>query len=411
MKKILFAIVILSANMAFGQDEKGIHFEHNATWKEVQATAKAENKYIFMDAFTTWCGPCKMMAKNIFPLPEVGDFFNEYYVSLKVQLDTTAKDNEEVKAWYADAHAIMKDYKVNVFPTYLFFSPDGKLVHRAVGSSEATAFILKGKDALNPDKQYFTLAARYEAGERNPAFLKSLAEGALNAYDREKISVFGNEYLATQKDLLTEDNINFLDEFTQTSKDAGFSIMLKNTAAFNKVLGEGKAEGKLKNIILQEEIYPTIFESEDKPDWVKLQASVAIKYPTMADEILSNAKVIYYKSSGDWPAFSTAVSNYIKKYGTKTSAVELNDYAWTIFENCSDITCLNQALNWSKKSVDLTRNPMFIDTYANLLYKTGKKDLAIDWEQKALKILKDKNDDFSGYQETLDKMKKGEKTW
>ena len=351
------------------------------------------------------------MARNIFPLTEVGDFFNEYYISVKVQLDTTAKDNEETKAWYADAHAIMKDYMVEVFPTYLFFSPDGKLVHRAVGSSEAAAFIGKGKDALNPEKQYFTLSARYDAGERSPAFLKSLAEAALNAYDRDKITLYGNEYLATQANLLTEDNIHFLDEFTQTSKDAGFAVMLKNAAAFNKVLGPGKAETKLKEIILREEVYPTIFESEDKPDWEKLQASVAKKYPSMADEIISNAKVIYYKNTGDWPAFSAAVTNYIKQNGTGTSADELNDYAWTIFENCSDITCINQALAWSKKSVDLTRNPMFIDTYANLLYKTGKKDLAIEWEQKALKILKDKKEDYSGYEQTIEKMKKGEKTW
>ena len=54
---------------------------------------------------------------------------------------------------------------------------------------------------------------------------------------------------------------------------------------------------------------------------------------------------------------------------------------------------------------------MFIDTYANLLYKTGKKDLAVEWEQKALNILKQNNEDYAGYQETLDKMKKGEKTW
>ena len=54
MKTFLFAIVLLAANMAFGQEEKGIHFEHSTTWKEVQAKAKAENKFIFMDAFNTW---------------------------------------------------------------------------------------------------------------------------------------------------------------------------------------------------------------------------------------------------------------------------------------------------------------------------------------------------------------------
>jgi thioredoxin-related protein len=411
MKKLLVPFLVLITSLAVARQETGIRFEHAASWKAVQEKAKAENKYIFMDAFTTWCGPCRMMAKEIFPLPEVGAFFNANYISLKVQLDTTKKDNEEIKSWYADAHKIMKDYKVNVFPTYLFFSPDGKLAHRAVGSSEAIAFIEKGKDALDPNKQYFTLAARYETGERSPAFLKSLAEAALNAYDREKIPVYGKEYLATQTDLLTEENIKFLDNFTQTSKDPGFEIISKNTVAFNKVIGEGKAEEKIKGIVLREEIFPVILESDAKPDWAALQSQLTSKYPTIAEETLSYAKVIYYKNIGDWPAFSTAVTNHLKNYGNKTSADQLNNYAWTIFENCSDVACINQAINWSKKSVDLTNNPMFIDTYANLLYKTGKKDVAIQWEEKALKILKENNQDLTGYQETIDKMKKGEKTW
>ncbi|MES2646290.1 MAG: thioredoxin fold domain-containing protein [Bacteroidota bacterium] len=411
MKKILLALVILVSNLAIAQQDSGIHFEHASSWKAVQEKAKAENKFIFMDAFTTWCGPCRMMAKEIFPLKEVGAFFNANYISLKVQLDTTKKDNEEIKKWYADAHAIMRDYKVNVFPTYLFFSPDGKLVHRAVGSSEAAAFIAKGKDALDPNKQYFTLAARYEAGEKSPAFLKALAQAALNAYDRDKIGVYGKEYLATQTDLLTEENIKFLDEFTQTSKDPGFEIMYKNTAAFNKVMGEGKAEEKIKGIVLREEVFPVIFESEAKPDWTSLESKLTSKYPTVVEETISYAKVLYYKNTGDWPSFSAAVTNHLKNYGNKTSADELNSYAWTIFENCNDLACINQAISWSKKSVDLTNNPMFIDTYANLLYKTGKKDVAIQWEEKALTILKEKNQDLTGYQETIEKMKKGEKTW
>lgn len=32
-----------------------IKFEHG-TWEEIKAKAKAENKLIFMDAYTSWCG-------------------------------------------------------------------------------------------------------------------------------------------------------------------------------------------------------------------------------------------------------------------------------------------------------------------------------------------------------------------
>src|SRR5215831_9330297 len=61
--------------------EKGVHFEDNLSWSAIQAKARAENKFIFVDCYTSWCGPCKYMAKNIFPQQEAGDFFNDKFIS------------------------------------------------------------------------------------------------------------------------------------------------------------------------------------------------------------------------------------------------------------------------------------------------------------------------------------------
>jgi hypothetical protein len=61
-----------------------------------------------------------------------------------------------------------------------------------------------------------------------------------------------------------------------------------------------------------------------------------------------------------------------------------------------------------------------MDTYANLLYKTGKRTEALQWEQEALKIAEARrNGDYGEiyeshikiFQETIDKMEKGQPTW
>ncbi len=96
MKFIL--LFFITVPLLIKAQDKGINFQHEASWKEIQAKAKAENKYIFMDCFTTWCGPCKYMSSTIFPLQEVGEFMNDKFVSVKVQLDTTSNDNESVKS-------------------------------------------------------------------------------------------------------------------------------------------------------------------------------------------------------------------------------------------------------------------------------------------------------------------------
>lgn len=109
---LLFAAIacglILPEAPASAQEQagKGVHFEHELSWAAVRAKARAENKYIFMDCFTTWCGPCRYMRTIIFPQEESGNFFNDKFVSVEVQLDTTAKDNDHVRGWYADAHEI-----------------------------------------------------------------------------------------------------------------------------------------------------------------------------------------------------------------------------------------------------------------------------------------------------------------
>lgn len=406
MKKALFLLFLLPL-FAIAQD-KGIHFEHGLSWKEIQAKAKAENKYIFIDCFTTWCGPCKYMTANIFPQQEVGDFFNSKFINVKLQMDVTEGDNEEVKKWYEDAKAIGEQYSVRAYPTFLFFAPDGKIVHRMVGGGEAEAFIARSKEALDPTKQYYVQLAKYEQGNKDEAFLRSFALTALNAYDSKTAQAVSKEYFDTQKDLFTKDNLEMLAKFTRTSKDKGFAIFLNESAKANKILGKGKAEGIVGGIVSNEEIYPKVFKKDaGVPDWAALQSELAAKYPKLADELIAKSKVIYYANKKDAENSVNSIVAYMKKYGDKASPMDLNQFAWTIFESCKDMKCVEEALEWSKRSFAENQDPNFMDTYANLLYKLGRKDEAIAVQEKAVSLAKDKKP----LEETLNKMKKGEKTW
>lgn len=148
MKKLLLLTFLLPlAAMAQGQ---GIRFEHGLSWKEVKAKAKKEGKFIFVDCFTTWCGPCKKMSSEVFTEPAIGEFFSEKFISVKVQMDKTSKDDEALKSWYDDAAVIEKEYGVRAYPTFLYFSPGGKLVHTEEGSMSAASFLDASARALKP---------------------------------------------------------------------------------------------------------------------------------------------------------------------------------------------------------------------------------------------------------------------
>ena len=72
MNKIFLTIIAL-CGFTISLFAQGIEFREGS-WKEMLALAKQENRLIFVDNYTSWCGPCKQMAKEIFPLKEVGDF-------------------------------------------------------------------------------------------------------------------------------------------------------------------------------------------------------------------------------------------------------------------------------------------------------------------------------------------------
>ncbi len=409
MKKFIIMLLFVMPLFTNAQDT-GIQFQHNASWKEIQAKAKAENKYIFMDCFTTWCGPCKYMSASIFPLQNVGDFMNDKFISVKVQLDTTAGDNDAVKAWYKDGHDIAQAYNVRAYPTYLIFDANGEIVHRFVGSSPADEFLTAAKKSLDPETQYYTLLNQYKAGKKDETFLRKVALASADAYDRENAGKISDEYLATQSDLYTKENLSFIQKFTETSKDKGFNILLNNPEKVDAVLGDGAAAAAMQPIIMREEVYKN-FPRDPKSavDWNNMNEELIKKYPAQADEVLAKAKVIWYQHTADWGNYQTAIFDYMNKYGAKASPEELNSYAWTVFQNCPDMKCVTQALDWSKRSFKDEENPAFLDTYANILYKLGKKDEALTWEKKALDLAPDA--DKKGYRETIDKMVKDEKTW
>lgn len=408
MKKLILLFLLIPF-LGIAQD-KGTHFEHGLNWKQVQEKAKKENKYLFVDCFTTWCGPCKYMASTIFPQEKVGTFFNKNFVNVKVQFDKTKEDSEEIKSWYADADAINAAYKIQAYPTFLIFSPNGELVHRIVGGGEADAFIAKAEKALNPETQYYTLLKKYEAGNASPETLKQLAFIAEEAYDQGNAAKLSAAYLATQTDLYTKDNLEFLGKFTQNSKSKGFQLMLKEPGKVDAVLGKGKSNKILSGVILQEEIYPHLRKASANLD--SLITLAKSKYPTVdlskSTELL---QVQFYQNTKNWPKFQSSVLAYMKKYGTEVEGSMLNSFAWTVFENCEDAECVASAMAWSKRSVEDTQSkePAFLDTYANLLYKMGKKEEAITMQKKAIELVPAA--EKANYQTTLDKMQKGEKTW
>ncbi|MEZ4978700.1 MAG: thioredoxin family protein [Chitinophagales bacterium] len=193
--KTRFLILLLSAiaNLSLAQ---GIEF-FEGSLEEALAKAKLEDKLIFIDAYTTWCGPCKAMNKNVFTDVNVGEFYNKSFINLKI-------DQEK-----GEGLDFAKKYNVRFYPTFVFINSEGEMAHKAVGYIEVEDFILLGAAATNDNYQLLSLQNKYDKGDKNSRVLKNLANALSEAYmdNSEEIAL---EYLATQTDWKNDENIAFI---------------------------------------------------------------------------------------------------------------------------------------------------------------------------------------------------------
>ncbi|MBC7893416.1 MAG: thioredoxin family protein [Sphingobacteriaceae bacterium] len=105
---------------------EGIKF-FEGRWKEALAKAKAENKLIFLDAYAAWCGPCKLMQARTFPDKRVGEYFNQKFISVKIDMEK------------GEGPALTEMYPIQAYPTLFFMNANGKVIKQEIG-------------ALNPDQ-------------------------------------------------------------------------------------------------------------------------------------------------------------------------------------------------------------------------------------------------------------------
>lgn len=184
MKKILLIATLWTMSLAVISQERAINFDPG-TFAEALAKAKQENKLLFIDCYTSWCGPCKMLAKNVFTNNEVADYFNGHFVSLKV--DCEKGEGPEIK----------KRFGVSGYPTLLFIDGNGNLVNKFTGASEPKAFLKKVREGLDPKTSLYGKIKRYEAGERDLDFVLDLIRTFKNTNEREKATDVSKELLAS----------------------------------------------------------------------------------------------------------------------------------------------------------------------------------------------------------------------
>lgn len=212
---------------------EGIAFFHG-TWKETLAKAKAENKLVFVDFYTQWCGPCLNMAQTVFVLPEVGAFYNTNFVSAKI--DTENGEGIE----------LAKKYGVRSFPTYMFIDPATEnAVHRSSSRQTEEQFIATGKAALIPTRRSFYLIEEYNKGNREPQLLMDYIRYHHSVYQRKAVEEAFDALIAGGAKLTDKNVWDLFVEAISGMDNKYVQQVSKEYALFCRTFGKEAVDAKL----------------------------------------------------------------------------------------------------------------------------------------------------------------------
>jgi thioredoxin-related protein len=352
--KILFFLAFFSSGIYLKAQTKHIVFE-TGNIASVLEKAKKENKLIFIDAYTSWCGPCKDMSKHVFTNDSVADYFNSRFVNYKMDMEK------------GEGIEFAGKYAVNCYPGFLFINGDGNLIHRGAGSMRPAAFLDFANNCFLPGNSF--------TAQKNKIEKEGLSENNIMSY----INLMGSScqeasekvtgYIETvnEKDLQKRIHWILIRDFVIKYDSREIKYFLQNIHSYESKFGKDSVEEKLLelgrnyfvNYIYSPDANKTAFEKAKK-DFTNLN------WPH-TKKIIFQTDLNYNKRFNKSKYYALAAAGYLIYNNDNASA--LNSMAWDFYEGATDPEQLNAAVNMAKRACGLSNEYIYMDTYASLLYK------------------------------------------
>ncbi|WIO73977.1 thioredoxin family protein [Porticoccaceae bacterium LTM1] len=406
MKHLISVIFCLLVPIAASAN--GIQF-FQGSFDEALSLATKENKLLFVDVMTEWCGPCKNMESNVFPQQEVRDFYNQHFIAFQLDAEDSDLNGPEIS----------EKYQVNGYPTYLFIQPDGTLKHKASGGMEAEAFITVGKQALGLDvlSVLYGLQEKYDAGNREPkavrAYLKEwtkVVPALSNVLPQEKSQELYKKWSNALKDyfshrtpyeltnaedfqIITDMSVQFtlelsrghpmveylINHYNQASsvipeKSLGEFLMNMNYFGIRNAASKGDKETYQRYV---KDITGTLEQAYTFNDWTDVNPPALLG--AMGD-------MEYAFSRKDYPDYLKKGWKYIELCESHTGASELLSFARRLERAEGGSAYLPETLKFIQKAYDEYHNIYVPADYGRVLAKIGQPEKAREYYAEVMKL-------------------------
>lgn len=337
MKKLALSIFFLLALIQ--AQAAGIKFS-TLTWKQLSEQAKSSKKIIFVDFYTTWCGPCKHLEKEVFTDAEVGSYFNGQFINVRIDAE---KEEQE----------LVKRTEIRAYPTLIFFDATGEVLYRAEGAPDAYQLLEFAKKASALPKLKQNNAWKTNS-ENVTIYLEALA-----THDPKQAEKIAADYLATlpQEDLRKDENWWILAQHVKDARDPSWQYALNNAGYFSKAFG-----GFLNYVeSLGEEMLTKAVDLKD-PELLTIKTNLDILVRNVqGDSSLRREEfqlwnlVCYSERLGAENEYTTRLQEFLKKY-CWDEPTYLTYHAAKILSGHYSAPVYANAIRWSERSLVLDKD-------------------------------------------------------
>ena len=438
MKKILTTIFLSFTILS--TYAQGINFE-KGSWQETVTKAKSQSKPIFIDFFTTWCGPCKELEQKVYSKPEVIQKMNANFINFKIDAEK------------GEGPDLARKFDVSAYPFLVWADKNQNVLLTDAGYMPVNEFLKSVDNALNQYREgrLEDYETQYRAGKRDGNFLADFINKrhAMVMDNRELVEQYLLAIPTTEQ--TSEKTLKLLSENTFTLNGKAIEL-LQNQAVFKKY-GISTLETVSTTMM---EYFRNALRTKNL-DLLERLAGLNLKLnPVEAGRQNERYRMEFYKSTNNTPKYLDTAQNLADKYLMNVSKEELNKQnlahfqefmlpyrtgkqdsvkigkvrfdamkklhsryasinfasdldalAEEFYKNVSEKAVLQKAIMWAKRANEIDETPDYWNTYAHLLYKMGIRSEAIAAEEKALNLAKTLKGLTFKYEEALVKMKDG----
>ncbi|MDE0421616.1 MAG: DUF255 domain-containing protein [Gammaproteobacteria bacterium] len=403
----LAAVLVVGPTYAAEANEPaaGIEF-FEGSWDDAFKAAEENDRLVFVDVYTEWCGPCKLMDANVFPKDAVGDYFNARFVNIKLDAEDEDLNGPEIGDRYG----------IRAYPTLLFLNPDGSELGRGVAGLEVEQLIQLAKEATGEASSGFQdMAARYDAGERDSAFVRAFLEAAKVAgaklHDdvqakvahRERMAPVFDEYFASRdkETLVNADDFAVIGAYKSKVErgDPAVEFVIDNYDAFARVAPENAVAA----FVLESNYYTVqrmanagddaYLEQLDMLDGplrraAAFQRDLEPDSPLLREFQEENFRNGYLAQTGRWAELKQAVEARLAKPGADRARVYTS--ASHDFQRAEAAEYRLLAREYAERGYKLDpSNPFAAMTYARSLEQNGRNGESIAVLERALADITD----------------------